>query len=140
MNDNRLEELIVSLGKFSKETFNNIYKSKLLNNKEFIAYRVQQSNKEHLIAENIIKNINYNYKEMNKNYHMVNNNFVTKLVENNYSVGMYCKYCSSSLNLYFCDCEDYLRTKLYCYHIHLLIILETNEKNILFKKNKTWVL
>ena len=55
MNDNRMEELIGSLGKFSKETFDNIYKSKLLTSKESITYRVQQNSKEHLIAENFIK-------------------------------------------------------------------------------------
>ena len=80
-----------------------------------------------LISENQVEVSQVNQQQMK-----IEKNFVTKLEENKYGIGMFCKDCELDLSIFFCDCQKYLVKNFFCIHIHVFILsTKTNAIRVL---------
>ena len=102
---------MAGLEAFSNESFLNIGKSRVLNNKEFISYRMSKLNdsyKEALTKLEIDRDV---VEKLNEDQFKVGRNIITRLVDNPYGINMFCKGCDFELSNLFCDCSKYTKTK-----------------------------
>ena len=73
-----------------------------------MSYRTKKMVEEHKEALLLIGGNRFEIIRINQQQMKVGENFVTKLEENEYGVGMFCKSCELDLSIFSCDCHKYL--------------------------------
>ena len=118
---NRLDVLLENLQLFTNDIFLKIEKSLVVSNKEFLSYRMMKLNDEHREAIRQKDTGNVSINKISKTEYLVDNNKVTKYLDNPYSISMFCKGCCSYVSDYVCDCRKFCVEKIYCFYIHLIL-------------------